>query len=500
MTTTPPPASRTRTPPTPLHGAKDDSFTPYPTRKSTRSSMRDTRTPPPPSLYVEQHTLASTTPPPTKRKSSGRVSKHTFSPPSSEHSSPRKAAKKSSRTMRTVLPQNSDDDGDASVSAGNLHETMIDESKLMPSLPRKNGLGSTVSTGMLPTPAKTPRKRPDQPASALKTTARVLFQDRPETVEEVMPSPRKRSKKQTGLSLGSFADELGQDEGDEIHIFTDSKERVPEADESTENPFYGKAGVSGRPPHGPKRSAKKRKSVEKPQEINESNMQEMMKRDDGMVYVFRGKKIFRKFDESDDELGEAESDGSLSGNLGAGDLNDGAQELSRPLTRSAIKPRLLFPTEQQRLTRSRKQTKPQPVIQAEVDDDEEALTDIDELTQNGSKHFDDCGDTSMIDAAGVPLPLSPTTPVDELASSTHASDPTSSTPFSGRKATPETSPADVEPDELGLPVPKRGKKVSPFDGWSRTKPGVGGKGKKRGGDVIERSGGVISKRTRSSGS
>ena len=44
-----------------------------------------------------------------------------------------------------------------------------------------------------------------------------------------------------------------------------------------------------------------------------------------------------------------------------------------------------------------------------------------------------------------------------------------------------------------MPYDRRGKKVSPFDGWARTKAtsGHGGKGKKREAEAMERSEGAV---------
>lgn len=69
---------------------------------------------------------------------------------------------------------------------------------------------------------------------------------------------------------------------------------------------------------------------------------------------------------------------------------------------------------------------------------------------------------------------------------------------------------DHTPSERTITVAKAAKRVSPFDGWGRTKAGssstaadagsknsTAAKGKKREAqDVIERSGGVVSKKTR----
>lgn len=88
---------------------------------------------------------------------------------------------------------------------------------------------------MYPTPAKTPRKR--APPSDLGNTARVLFHDIETDPEQIMPTPSKsrKGKKHAALSLESFEGE--RNDGSKVQIYTDSKERMPEMDESEDNPF-----------------------------------------------------------------------------------------------------------------------------------------------------------------------------------------------------------------------------------------------------------------------
>lgn len=62
-----------------------------------------------------------------------------------------------------------------------------------------------------------------------------------------------------------------------------------------------------------------------------------------------------------------------------------------------------------------------------------------------------------------------------------------------KKAAVDSSPLAPEPVEFA----PRGKKISPFDGWQRSKAGVG-KSKKREGEVMERSGGM-GKKAKSNG-
>jgi hypothetical protein len=131
--------------------------------------------------------------------------------------------------------------------------------------------------GMLPTPAKTPQKRPDEHAPAITAIARNLFPIRSGSDEEVMPSPKKRNKKYTGLTLDSFEAE----EDAPIHIYTDSHDRVPEVDLSPDNPFYGQ-GTTAVPE--PTKRASKRRKITVPGEGVQS-IEELEKREDGLVYT-----------------------------------------------------------------------------------------------------------------------------------------------------------------------------------------------------------------------
>lgn len=135
----------------------------------------------------------------------------------------------------------------------------------------------------------------------------------------------------------------------------------------------------------------------------------------------------------------------------------------RPLTRSSIKPRLLFPTQQQRRERD-----------AANIDDEEVTTDIEENP-----------DHDMTE----PEQQQVTTPVKQTTFSTTTPPATGhATRSFTRKAALDSSP--LGPPEPVEPIPhaRKGKKVSPFDGWARTKPSSanGGKGKKRDAEHMER--------------
>lgn len=125
-----------------------------------------------------------------------------------------------------------------------------------------------MTEGMLPTPAKTPRKKAVGDAGS---TARTLFPQHPPP-----SSMRKKGRKNIGFSLESFNEDGAQD-GSQIQIYTDSRDRIPELDESEENPFHKKPVKSN---HHTRTSGRREDRLERDKEINES-----VKRRDGMVYV-----------------------------------------------------------------------------------------------------------------------------------------------------------------------------------------------------------------------
>lgn len=131
---------------------------------------------------------------------------------------------------------------------------------------------------MLPTPAKTPRKKQVQNKSCI---GRVLFPVRPDTVDDAMPTPRKnkRNKRHVGFTLDSDAKSEGG-----IQIFTDSQDKVPELDMSEENPFIDHplkrdpSEASSKP-----RGSRKRKA--EPESITEDTIKDAFDHESGMVYV-----------------------------------------------------------------------------------------------------------------------------------------------------------------------------------------------------------------------
>lgn len=186
------------------------------------------------------------------------------------------------------------------------------------------------------------------------------------------------------------------------------------------------------------------------------------------LVLSRGKKIYRKFPNDSSEHNDTNN------------FEDSERESSsiRPLTRSSIKPRLLFPRKQ-----------PDHERTVSLIDDEEALTDIEDPQDHEMTDPDDEKEiVTPLNASIFSPPTPPTTG--------HA------TRAGTKKGAFDSPPEPPEPVEAG-PYERRGKKVSPFDGWARIKAGTsggGGKGKKRGAETLEKTEGVAgSKKVRANG-
>lgn len=229
MASTPAAPERVHTPPPPLHGTRYDDWEPYsPPRRSSRVAAQRSKHAldqqshqPEPSKKRPAPRSARAFTPVGSSKRDAPTSSFTASPPASP-SSPqtRPIAKKSAPKLPSDDPfLGSDTDSDPFVTS------------------------SKGSFGVLPTPSKTPsRKDKARPLSAFASTARVLFHDRPATIDDAMPSSRKSrsNKKRAAFTLPSFIDECEDDESEKIQIYTDFRERVPSVDEEEDNPFITK--------------------------------------------------------------------------------------------------------------------------------------------------------------------------------------------------------------------------------------------------------------------
>lgn len=340
MDRTPSPSRRVRTPPAPLHG---DDWEPFSPRRSTRVAAKRR-------LHFEQTDPAHTprtrrdvTPPASSRKTIARTSLSTLSPPASPTTSPARTPHSTRRALFRA-PDALDSDSD------------------QPRATSGSRFLASMAPGMLPTPAKTPRKRVLH-SETIKSTARLLFQPRPATIEEVTPRKAKKFSKNI-YSLNSFEDD---GESSKIEIYTDSKERIPTADEEDdeENPFVIKKG-KGKAKATARATAKAKPTPQRKKTAKAEEMDEAVNRDEGMIFLFRGKKVFRKFHDDDPSDAPTEEDDEAS----ADDvqlLRAAGPEARRPLTRSSIKPKLLFQDEiRQRKLENGDFT----------EDEEEATTDI----------------------------------------------------------------------------------------------------------------------------
>lgn len=399
-------ASRIRTPPAPQFGYSDN-FEPYSPRKSSRIAQR-----------VSDQT-------PSPKFSTRSISEKQQQQPKQRNpqASPKTTRKQVSISTPLLSPQKKkipamDSSRRASGTLTTSGAATAAAALGLPALSRPELLAarattSTTSASMLITPAKTPVKPPTEQSKAkVEAFARTLFRSE----EEIMPSPRKvRGKKYT---LDSFTEEASEES---IHIFTDSHERIPEVDRSIDNPFYG---APPRPaartaPDAPRRSRRQMVSIPGEGKIS---VDEAIQRDDGMVTVFRGKKQFRKF-VTDDGLDEE------------GGLESAVETHRQHLTRSAIKPRLLFPTAKAKV----------PEMSIE---DEEALTDIEDHVLAGINAEDE--------------PVTPAEPVGK----------TPGTPEAPKfaPASPPTTVRTTRVTKKTLDAPKpRATGRSPFDSWKRTK-------------------------------
>lgn len=331
--------------------------------------------------------------------------------------------------------------------------------------------GIMMTGGMLPTP-ETPRKK-NAPDVAI--AARTLFPS-----SHVSARSNKKPKKYTGFSLESFDDNASETQ-QAIEIYTDSRDRIPEVSKSEQNPFYSKSSENENAGPDTRASRRRAKAAEKKRD---PEVEEAIKRDDGLVYVFRGKKTFRKFyedPESDDCDDDDDDDlGLLSARP---DLVDADLPKIRPMTRSSIKPRVLFPHARDM----------EPDLSMH-DPDEEAATDIEEQQPPVKETSEELHPSDVLDT---------TNRSDRLA--TPALDMKVDTPSSPgattRSLRPRPRRGGLNPDGSPTASEAQKKRESPFDRWMRKKvspEAAVSKSKKRDADIGNGPGGPATKKTRGS--
>ncbi|THX70897.1 hypothetical protein D6D04_09733 [Aureobasidium pullulans] len=312
-TTPPPPSAPLRTPPTPKHGAGYHSYDPYsvPRRSqrvllSHKNNDKDTK--------AAQSSFSSQ-----KSTLSRTESSHTLSPPSS----PAVHLPTHQQTPARLTPARQ------SLFTRNRPANTNNNNTLFDVFPTHSSFPTPVS--MAATPHKTPRKLD---AAALKSTARIL-NFKPTTTKAPMIA---RKKAKSRLTLDE--DDVHED----VNIFTDVQDRVPAIDTTEDNPFVGPRCTT-------------RASTAPPSSMD-VDMDDAHTKKMGMFYVFRGKKIWRTYDDKNGE-DAADSDASTGSNDSL--KRQAGAAASRPLTRTKFVPRLLFPP-----------------AASDNDADEEAMTDIEE--------------------------------------------------------------------------------------------------------------------------
>lgn len=313
MTTPPPPASMPAVPDTPRFGAFHDNYEPYPqTRAATRrlqnaqNSQKSAKTPTPATPSRASHiTLASGV----------KVKRPVFTGTAfsgADYTPPTTIAKK-----RTIHFE--------------------DEYNGLTFRSSKEQSSSRTAAEMFATPSRSPQKKKIETIEGIGHVSRTLFVDRHAKASDAMPSPRKRNK---------YSDILGVTKDEPITIYTDSKEMIPEIDNSTDNPFYG---PGRRTTAGDNLRSRKRSHEEADEQEKKNGAMYMFrnkkcsheeadeqKKKNGAMYMFRGKKFFQEFASSDEEGDDV--DDEVADELAA----SVPKRLRGPVTRSTLKPRRLF--------------------------------------------------------------------------------------------------------------------------------------------------------------
>ncbi|CAK3822744.1 Hypothetical predicted protein [Lecanosticta acicola] len=353
MTPSTPPRSarrhdRPRTPPSPTHGPLHHDYEPYSPRRSTRTSNN------PFSSSNITKPLSGNVPPLCGKKTTfslGFEPSDLLSSPPTSPERPRQADDNQNSFLLTKTPRRL-----GKQNAANLHDNTDPSS-------------STHKT-FLPTPSKTPSKTPTTTSArkhnrtaSMQESARILhFQS--ENPADVMAGRRgTRKHVHTANAAGFSLDDTDFGRGKKrtnpsFEIYTESHARVPQMDVSDENPF-----VRPRANTVPQRRTSPRQSRKSAEQIEEERlMDEAAERDEGIVYMFRGKKVFRKFASEVDASSDSDARDPSASHRQRALRRSAGPTAERTITRSSMRPRLLFPRHDQPLQSS--------------DVDEEAETDI----------------------------------------------------------------------------------------------------------------------------
>ncbi|KAG5207248.1 hypothetical protein GTR04_6371 [Trichophyton interdigitale] len=455
MTTTPPPSSAIRTPPTPRYGSRYDNYEPYSPRRSKR--------------IADQQHLFSGSAAALDASTTGLVKEHalrrdqelhqlnisgraTYSPPHSQVGSPKRRSERLDMNSPSLSPppKNSrirSEPVSSSVphfsSSSSSHRSTMDA----------NTNSSLAANGMLPTPAKTPRKKQIED---LGPTARTLFSSSSKSAQDPAAMMPKRSKKYSGFSLESFEADPQQASQEPIAIFTDSRDRIPQVNNSPDNPFRSKS-ADGEPSSKLSADAGKRRKLDESSRKRDKNVDKAIRRDDGLLYVFRGKKVFRKFKPDVEE--EEEDDDDLGLLASRSELTSESIPRIRPLTRSSIKPRVLFPEARAApVTREKEEpSTPSTIVEAEEEQGEEP----DEEPVEGPTETADQPATAHAENESSENPITPEGQIIQT-------DTPSSPLASGRSLRSHGPKAGSGPEHCDPDTPTA-KRISPFDRWRRGK-------------------------------
>ncbi|KAJ5674001.1 hypothetical protein N7462_009440 [Penicillium macrosclerotiorum] len=156
------------------------------------------------------------------------------------------------------------------------------------------------------------------------------------------------SKKPSHLSLDSFETPAAPKE---IQIYTDSRDRIPVSVAAMKTPFAAKIEKDSPGKWASKRSTNEPSSSSHDSPVtivyhpNDSDNEDTKKSitQDGMTMIFRGKKVYNKFEEEEDD-----GDDEMGLFAARPDLLDDSDDLLssvQPLSRNSIKPRVLFPSQ-----------------------------------------------------------------------------------------------------------------------------------------------------------
>ncbi|KAI5299108.1 hypothetical protein KEM55_002565, partial [Ascosphaera atra] len=354
MATTPPPFTRAETPSTPRHGVMYEDTRESPLRRSARllnrKILRDT-TPSEANSPIGTNRGRSAgvaTPDVDVQKPSANTFR-SLSPMPSMPASPKRRSVKPATASHPRQSSLHDMTRKATTSSHTASRTQSHNASEALDRPRFLPAHTSLTASMLPTPVKTPKKKKvaSQPGSA----ARVLFPPRA-TETEMPPSKRMKGASLDEISMENFGCGRRSRKND-IEVFVDSRDQIPDVNLSKENPFIVHSDEEEEeeeeetaPPSPSKGTQQKERQLDKANEIRKPGIDKTVHRDDGMLYTFRGKKIFKKFEEEEDE--DEDEDEDLEASL----LNELDEDFAdmKPLSRSSIKPKVLFPTSKPKRT------------------------------------------------------------------------------------------------------------------------------------------------------